>query len=278
MVIEYLVSFQLYYMHLFPVYHVRFNLTLCFCERFHLPHNIRWSSGLQHPPHRHYWLQTQRRHTQTPTKDQRISRRHTQTPTKDQKISRRHTQTPTKDQKISRGTHWLLQKIKRYQEGTHWLLQRIKRYKDGYHWHLLCQEAHIDSYKGSKDIKRHTLTPTKDQKISRRLPLTPIISIGTHWLLQKHRYQRDTHQLQSIEISKAHTDPNSLKLISRWYTPCSFTTKTEISERLEGKTEISRRNTPDPTETQRYQGGTGTHLLLERNTNWDIKEIQHQLL
>ena len=70
-----------------------------------------------------------------------------------------------------------------------------------------------------------------------------------------------------MEISKAHTDPNSLKLISRWYTPCSFTTKTEITERLEGKTEISRRNTPDPTETQRYQGGTGTHLLLERNTN-----------
>ena len=156
------------------------------------------------------------------------------------------------------GTHRLLQRIKRFQGGTHRLLQRIKGYQEGSHYQMI-SFATTDSYY----VKKHTLTPTKDQKISR----------GKHWLLQKHRYQRDTHQLQSMEISKAHTDPNSLKLISRWYTPCSFTTKTEITERLEGKTEISRRNTPDPTETQRYQGGTGTHLLLERNTNWDIKEI-----
>ena len=79
-------------------------------------------------------------------------------------------------------THRLLQRIKRYQEGTHWLLQRIKRYQEGYHWLLLYQEAHIDSYKGSIDIKRHTLTLSKTQ-ISERHTSTSVYGNikGTHW-------------------------------------------------------------------------------------------------
>ena len=230
-------------MHLFPVYHVRYpNFTLCFCERFHLPHNIRWSSGHRHLPHRHYWLQTQRRHTRTPTKDQ--------------KISRRHTQTPTKDQRIWRGTIWLLQRIIGYQGGTLWLLQRIIGYQGGTHLLLQrikgYQEAHFDSYKGSNDIKRHTLTPTKTQ----------ISDI-------------ERHTSTSMEISKAHTDQTPWN----WYQGGTLHAASPQRQRYQRgykKRPRYRGGKHQILQKYRYQRGPCTHLLLERNTEKSKRTVRRK--
>ena len=91
-----------------------------------------------------------------------------------------------------------------------------------------------------------------------------------------------------MEISKAHTDPNSLKLISRWYTPCRFTTKTkdirearrkdrdikEAHTRSYRNTEISRRywytSSPRKKHKLRYQGDTYSFLqtlIFQRGTH-----------
>ena len=161
--------------------------------------------------------------------------------------------TGTTDSRPKGGTHGLLQRIKGYQGGTHRLLQRIKGYQEGYHWLLLCQEAHIDSYKGSKDIKRHTLTLTKTQ-ISERHTSTSVYGNikGTHWpklleidikvvhSMQLHHKDRDIREAwrKDRDIEEEHTRSYRNTEISRryWYTSSPRKKHREIKEDSATKT------------------------------------------